>query len=172
MHNLERVLNQLKQEFNRAIEGMDEWCASLPRDEAIVTKDMSRSLSTFGMLSIDVLLEDISFSHDHPSHEDISRLSLAEFRNINPFTVEKFANRLKTIYDAVQLGPVESRIWSADEIREHYRSFLIDHGLFRNLCGVYRNITRFLTITSAARLNRFPSKKAGNHNTDTYRFPV
>ncbi|KAF6825715.1 hypothetical protein CMUS01_09718 [Colletotrichum musicola] len=152
IHSLKRVLNKLKQEVNRVTKGMDEWRASLPRDGATVKKDIPISFSIFGMAHIDVLLDDISFYHDHPSHEDVSRLSLAEFRNINPFTVEKFANRLKTICDVLQLGPVESRIWSPDEIREHYRSFLIDHGLHRNLYGVYMSMIRFLKTTSGARV--------------------
>ncbi|KAF6832936.1 hypothetical protein CPLU01_05885 [Colletotrichum plurivorum] len=149
MHNLEHVLNQLKQEVNRVSKGMDEWCASLPRNEELMTKAMSTFLSISSMGNIDNMLEDIMLWRSEPSLNDPLPLGSTYLRNINPFTVEKFANRLKTICDVVQLGPVESRIWSADEIREHYRNLLIDHGLFNNLCGLYRSLTRFLSLAGA-----------------------
>ncbi|KAF6802934.1 hypothetical protein CSOJ01_11259 [Colletotrichum sojae] len=160
----------LKQEVDRVSKGMDEWCASLPRNEELMTKAMSTFLSISSMGNIDTMLEDILFWRTEPSLNDPLPLGLTYLRDIKPFTVERFANRLKTICDVVQLGPVESRIWSADEIREHYRNLLIDHGLFNNLCGLYRSLTRFLR--SATLVNRSPPEKAGNHNADTYRSPA
>ncbi|KAF9870203.1 hypothetical protein CkaCkLH20_12289 [Colletotrichum karsti] len=53
-------------------------------------------------------------------------LTYAEFRDLDPVTIDDLTGRVRQICDVVHIEPSESRMWSADMIREHHVCMLIE----------------------------------------------